>query len=202
MMRNYAHNVPRLGFAAIAALLLSSCVSFGAKAPPTMLVLSPAKMVSSGTAKTGAPKDALVVLLADVPQKLNTNRVPVQVDAGNVAYIKNAMWSDKPARLMQALLSETVAGKNGTFVLNEADTGGKAEHFLSGSLIEFGIDASRMEAVVAYDAVRMRKGQPISKKRFEAREPVSRIEAIPSGSALNIAANRVANDVADWLAEN
>jgi cholesterol transport system auxiliary component len=84
-------------------------------------------------------------------------------------------------------------------VLNETDAGGKATQYLSGSLLEFGVDASASEAVVVYDAVRLVRGQTVEKKRFEARRSVSAVEPGPTGIALNAAANDVAVQVSDWI---
>lgn len=180
-------------------LILASCVSFGAKAPPTLLVLTASSGVQSGAGQSGSPADALIILQPEVPQKINTNRVPVQIDASNIAYLKNAVWADKPARMMQNLLMETISAKTGRLVLNEVDAGGKAQQFLSGSLMEFGIDGSAMEAVVVYDAVKMVRGQVVEKKRFEAREAVTAIEPGPSGASLNRAANKIAGEIALWV---
>jgi cholesterol transport system auxiliary component len=182
------------------AVLLAGCVNLGGKAPPSLLVLTPQQGVAGGTAYSGAAKDALVILIPEVPRKLETTRVPVQIDSANIAYLTNAVWADKPARLMQMLLMETVAAKNGRLVLNEVDAGGKAEHYLAGTLLEFGIDATRNEAIVVYDAVRLQNGKPIEKRRFEAREAVVEVKPAAAGAALNQAANSIANDISAWLA--
>lgn len=182
-----------------ASLALASCVSFGSKAPPQLLVLTASESVASGTAKTGEAKDALVVLIPNTPRKIDTVRVPVQIDESSIAYLKDASWADKPARLMQDLLAETISAKTKQFVLNEPDTLGKAERFLSGELSEFGIDSNTQEAVVVYDAVKLVRGQAVDTRRFEAREPVTAVEPVYAGSALNKAANRVAADVAAWV---
>ena len=178
---------------------LAACVSFGAKAPPSLLVLTATNSVQGGAVQSGATSDALIILQPEVPQKINTNRVPVQVDNSSIAYLKDAVWADKPARMMQMLLMETVSAKTGRLVLNEVDAGGKAQQFLTGSLMEFGIDASSMEALVVYDAVKLVRGQVVEKKRFEARSPVVSVEAAPAGAALNLAANNVAAEVAAWV---
>jgi cholesterol transport system auxiliary component len=181
------------------SLVLTACVSFGAKAPPSLLVLTATTNVQGGAVQTGSPADALIVLLPEVPRKIDTNRVPVQIDDSNVAYLQDAVWADKPARMMQMLLMETVSAKTGRLVLNEVDAGGKAQQFLSGSLMEFGIDSQAMEAVVVYDAVKLVRGEAIEKKRFEARETVTAIEPGPAGIALNRAANRLAAEMAAWV---
>ena len=181
------------------ALTLGACVSFGGKAPPSLLVLTATNSVANGTAKSGGAGDALIVLLPEASRKLDSNRVPVQIDDSSIAYLKDAVWADKPSRLMQSLLMETIAAKTGRLVLNETDAGGKATQYLSGSLLEFGVDASASEAVVVYDAVRLVRGQTVEKKRFEARRPVSAVEPGPTGIALNAAANDVAVQVSDWI---
>jgi cholesterol transport system auxiliary component len=194
-MKNIRHAI----FAGTIALSLGACVSFGGKAPPSLLVLTAANSVASGTAKSGGSSEALIVLLPEAPRKLDSNRVPVQIDDSSIAYLKDAVWADKPSRLMQSLLTETIAAKTGRLVLNETDAGGKATQYLSGSLLEFGVDATASEAVVVYDAVRLVRGQTVEKKRFEARRSITAVEPGPAGIALNAAANDVAVQVSEWI---
>ena len=195
-----SRKITRLLLIIVASATISACVSFGGdKTPAALLVLSPVSVVKSGAAQSGAAREAVVVLLPEVPRKLDTNRVPVQVDQSTIAYLKGAIWADKPARLMQQLLNETIAATTSRLVLNEIDTGGKAEEFVSGTLVEFGIDARNLQAVVVYDAVKLVRGQPVQKRRFEAREAIGAIEPGPSGVGLNKAANSVAADIAKWL---
>lgn len=179
-------------------MALGACVSFGGKAPASMLVLTADNVVAAGTARTATATDALVIQIPQVPRKLDTNRVPVQIDASSIAYLKDAFWADKPARLMQMLVAETVSAKTGNLVLNEVDAGGKAARYISGSLLEFGIDAETNEAVVTYDVVKIIRGSATEKRRFEARRPLTAISPAPAGAALNAAANEVAGQIADW----
>jgi cholesterol transport system auxiliary component len=197
-MNKHAH-LSRVLLAGALSLSLGACVSLGAKAPPSMLVLTANNVVTGGTARSANVRDALIILAPDVPRKLDTNRVPVQIDDSSIAYIKDAFWIDKPARLMQLLLTETVTAKSGRLVLNEVDAGGKAQQFISGSLLEFGVDAATNEAVVVYDAVKLVHGQPTEKRRFEARKSMAKVEAAAAGTALNDAANDVAVQIADWI---
>ncbi len=183
-------------------LALSACVSFGAKAPPTLLVITAESQVPGGAMKSGEAADGMIVLMPDVPRKLDTNRVPVQISDGSIAYLKDAFWADKPSRLMQLLLIETLSAKTGKLILSEVEAGGKAGSYLSGSLSEFGIDARSNQAVVVYDAVKVVRGKPLQKQRFEAREALSEILPDASSASLNKAANKVAVDVAVWVAAN
>lgn len=194
-LKNFAKVLP-----AIAACALTGCISFGSEPPPSLLVLTPENRVSEGTMRTGLRSAALVVLEPEVPRKLATNRVPVLIDASRIAYLTDAVWADKPAKLLQQLIGETIAAKNGRLVLNNADAAGKEDEQLSGALIEFGIEEDTMEAVVMFDAVQLRGGASVRKKRFEARESLTEIEHVQAGNALNAAANEVAEQVAEWIA--
>ncbi len=180
--------------------LVSACVSFGgAKPPPFLLSLTPDTQVDAGAVRTGPQAGALVVRLPSTPQKLNNLRVPVQTSTTGIAYLKEATWVDKPARLFHGLLTETIAAKNNRLVLTPTQAGGKAETFLSGELVNFGLDGPSLTVTVTYDAVKMLEGQPVEKRRFEASEPVYAAEAGPVGEALNSAANKVVLEVADWI---
>nr|GFD57848.1 hypothetical protein [Tanacetum cinerariifolium] len=67
-------------------------------------------------------------------------------------------------------------------------------------LRNFGLDAATREAVVTYDAALTRAGETsVEKRRFEARVPVTSIDAGSAGPALSQAANQVAAQAADWV---
>lgn len=183
-----------------APLLLAGCVSFGdAESPPFLLSLSPDSTLDAGAVRSGSQSGALVVRLPATPQKLNNLRVPVQTSATGIAYLKEAVWVDKPARLFQGLLTETIAAKNNRLVLTSTQASGKAETYLSGELVNFGLDGPGLKVMVTYDAIKMRDGQPVEKRRFEASESVFAAEPGPVGEALNSAANKVVSEVADWI---
>lgn len=78
------------------ALTLGACVSFGGKAPPSLLVLTATNVVPNGTSKSGASSEALIVLLPEAPRKLDSNRVPVQIDDSSIAYLKTRFGPISP----------------------------------------------------------------------------------------------------------
>ena len=199
-MTNLIHASKRTFLLLGCSLSLASCVSFGgAEAPTALLTLTAGASVSDGTMRSGERKDALVILLPETPRKLNTARIPVQVSDSSIAYLKDAVWADKPAKLWQELLAETIAARTNRLVLNNVDAGGKEKSQLSGVLIEFGVDAATSEAVIVYDAVKLRDSKTVEKKRFEIRKPVVSVEAATAGDALNDAANELAAEISDWV---
>jgi len=199
MIRNF-RLLKAIGLLAIIPAL-SACVSFGGvEPPPSLLTLSPDQELAAGATQSGPQTGSLVVALPAAPQKLNTIRVPVQTSGGTgIAYLKDAVWVDKPARLFQDLLSETIAARNNRLVLTATEAGGKAQTYITGELVNFGLDGPSLTVTVTYDAVKMTKDQPVEKKRFEARESVFAAEPGPVGEGLNRAANKVAVDVAEWV---
>jgi len=180
-----------------ALLLLGGCISFGAKPPPTLFDLTAENPAPAGASQSGSLASALVVEVPEAPLELNVTRVAVQIDQSNVAYVKKAAWVERPARLMQRLLAETIRARGSRVVL-ESETGSGNSEVLSGRLLAMGYDKASVSAVVRLDAIRTSGGR-IQTRRFEASQPAGKGEAETLGPALNRAANDVARQVADWV---
>jgi cholesterol transport system auxiliary component len=183
----------------LGALTLAGCISFGEKPPPSLLTLTPAAMVASGTERSAAAGSAVTVVTPTVPQALQTLRVPVQATPTSIAYIKDAQWVEQPNRLFQHLLAETIAARTGRVVLDARQSTLDPGTRLTGTLQSFGLDAASGQAVVIYDAELARnQGEMVETRRFTAQAPAS---ANPQSiaTALNACANQVATQVADWL---
>jgi cholesterol transport system auxiliary component len=180
-----------------ALLLLGGCLSFGPKVPPTVFDLTAENPAPSGAGQSGSLASALVVEVPEAPLALNVTRIPVQIDASNLAYVKKAAWVERPARLFQRLLAETIRAKGGRLVL-ESEPGNGHSEVLSGRLLAMGFDAPSNTAVVRFDAMRTGKGGTVQVKRFEASQGASAKPEV-LGPALNRAANDVARQVAEWV---
>ena len=181
------------------SMLLAGCLSFGAKTPDSLLSLTPATTVAAGTVINGDIAQAIAVEEPETPTKLANTRVPVQVDDTNIAYVKDAMWVDKPSRLFRRLLGETIRARGNRLVIDHDDPALTPTNQLRGTLIDFGYDARTSSVVVTYDAVRDVNGTQVRTRRFSASVPGVTPEAAPVGAALNTAANEVASQVADWV---
>ena len=183
-----------------ASLVLSGCVSFGSKPPPQLLTLTADNMVAAGQNVRNEGLPSLEVMMPEVPRKLATPRVPVQVDATSIAYVKKAQWTEAPRDLFGRLLAQTIAADGTVFVIGEDQYGLQPDRRLSGDLLDFGVDARSREAVVTYDAVLTDSKNDLAvRRRFTARVPVSDIRAKKIAEPLNRAANQVAQEVAAWV---
>lgn len=183
-----------------AALTLAGCVSFGGEVPDNLLTLTPDLSAPAGSGHSGTRENAIAIHEPEVPAEVDVLRVPVRVDAVNIAYLKDATWVEKPARLFRRLLAETVRVRTDRLVIDGDDPSLFAETHLRGTLREFGYDAARRAVVVRFDAVRQAGDGRVETQRFEAIEPDVAPEAGAVGFALNRAANAVAKQVADWTA--
>ena len=184
----------------VAMLPLAGCISFGAKPPPTLLTLTSQSAVAVGQNQDSATAKSITIQVPVVPQSLATARVPVQATPTSIAYVTDAQWAEPPARLFARLVSDTVAARTGRVVLSTVQSVGDPSAQLGGELRSFGLDATTREAVVTFDASLTRVGKTtVEKHRFEARVPVSAIDAPSAAAGINQAANQVATQVADWI---
>lgn len=186
--------------ATIAALALSGCVSFGAEPPESLLTLTSSLTAPAGEQIAGEGAPSVRVFEPDTSARLAVPRVPVQVNATEIAYLKEAFWVEKPARLFRNLLAETMRARGGWLVLDVEDPGIGADTSLHGTLRDFGYDAQTSSVIVRYDAMWKDADGAVKTRRFEAIESGVIAEGAPVGAALNRAANDVAGQVADWIA--
>lgn len=183
-----------------AALALSGCIRFGAEPPASLLTLTSSQQIAADTQRTATAGDAITVSVPSVPQALANNRVAVADGDTALAYVKDALWAEPPARLFQRLLSETISARTGKVVIDTRALNLDPGVVLTGSLKSFGLDARTSQAVIVYDAAMSRDaGRQVVTRRFEARVPVTAIEPALAGAALNQAANQIAEQVAAWV---
>lgn len=190
-----------LALLVLLALGLAGCISLGGRPPESLLTLSPAMRASAGSGATATQELAVIAVLAlDAPAKLDVLRVPVQVSDTELAYLQEAFWVEKPARLFRHLLSETLRARSGgaVLVLDGDETIAHPTTILRGTLIDMGYEARSRAVVVRFDAIRVDQAGTATTRRFEAREEGVPAKARAVGAALNRAANAVALEAAEW----
>jgi cholesterol transport system auxiliary component len=193
--------IRKAGWVAVvaAAMALTGCISLGAEPPAQLLNLTPANPAPAGSAASGDIDAAVAILDLQTPQKLNVTRVPVVVDGSNLAYLKDAEWVEKPARLFGRLLADTVRAKGSRLVVSGTDLEYAAATKLSGTLAAMDYDSTRGSAIVRFDAVLQTGERQILTRRFESEVTGIAAEPVAVGAALNTAANDVADQVAEWV---
>ena len=191
----------KLLLTALGALAMPGCVSLGGGGDPPdqLLTLSASAMAPAGAGQQGTMANALAVAEPSVPQHLANTRVPVRVNGTSLAYLKDAIWVERPSRLFQQVVAETIRAGGTRLVVSGGDLDYAAETQLTGELAAMDYDASARSVVVRYDAVLRLPGGEVRTRRFEARVSGVAPEALSVAPALNRAANEVAAQVADWV---
>ncbi|UZK65406.1 ABC-type transport auxiliary lipoprotein family protein [Sphingomonas sp. M1-B02] len=186
--------------APLLATSLAGCISFGAKPPASLLTLVSAVTLPVGESQRSNVAATITISVPTVAQELSSSRIPVHSGGTAIAYVKDAQWVERPSQLFARLMGDTITARTGRLVLSTRQSQLDPGAYLMGELRSFGVDADTSEAVVTFDAALVRGSETvIEKRRFEARVPVTPIEAAPVGAALNQAANQVAAQVADWV---
>ena len=184
---------------ALLAIPLAGCVSLTPEPPEQLLTLTPASTAPTGADVGGTAEAALALVEPEAEQRLDVTRVPVQVNESSVAYLKDAVWIEKPTRLFRQLVAETIRARGGRLVVGEGDLAYGAATKLSGRLLDMGYDAASGSVVVRYDAVLQTPDGNVRTRRFESRVPGVAADVGAVGPALNQAANQIAAEVAAWV---
>ena len=194
---------PLIALATLAAL--AACgplVQIGGndKVPTALLTLR------ATAAPVAGPRDVtrtLSVVTPLVPGPLQTLRLPVVTQNTELAYLTGATWAEQPNRQFAHVLADTIAAK-GVTVIDARQTTIGATRVLSGTLGEFGLDArdvGALKVVIRYDALLTGDGgKTLGVRRFDASAPVASNAPGEVAVALNAVANRVAGEVAEWVA--
>lgn len=180
-------------------VLLSACVSLGAEPPPSLLNLTADLQAPVGETRSVSAAQTMIVAEPDVPAEIDVLRVPVRVSDTSIAYLQDAVWVEKPARLFRRLLAETIRARTGRTVLDGDVVGLGAASELRGTLREFGYNAANASVVLQYDAVLQTGEDNTATRRFIAKVDGVPAEAGPVGDALNRAANDLASQVTQWV---
>lgn len=171
----------------------------GGKAPTILYDLTPSAPATGAVARQSAAGSAVTIRVPVVSKELRTNRVPVQVNPVQVAYVEDLQWVDTPDRLFQNLLAETVRRTTSRVVLDPKQPALDPGLSVSGELHQFGYDAQRGLVIVRYEAALASDGGTSVQSRTFISEIPSDGTAATVAPALNAGANQVALQVAQWI---
>jgi cholesterol transport system auxiliary component len=187
------------GILLAACLLLSGCLSLGGDVPDQLISLTPQVTAPAGEMSATETSRAIIILDPEASRALDVTRVPVRIDDSSVAYLEDAVWVDRPARLLRGLLAETIRARTGRLVVEAGEFDVKDMQVLSGRLLNMGYDAPAQSVVVRFDAVLEDEGGKVRSRRFESIVPGIAPQAAQVAPALNEAANDIAAQVAEWV---
>lgn len=183
----------------VAGCSLGGMLGGGGKAPAVLYTLTSTVPQAAAPTRSAPVGEAVTIRTPAIPKELRTTRAPAVLGPTQVQYVTNLQWVDTPDRLFQDLLAETVTRMTNRVVLDPQQATLDPGATIAGNLSRFGYDAQEGMVVVRYDAAMTRAGgTAVATRRFEAREPADGTAASVA-PAINVAANRVAMEVAQWV---
>ena len=128
-----------------------------------------------------------------ISKELRTTRVPVQVNAVQVAYVEDLQWVDTPDRLFQDLLAETIRRTTSRVVLDPQQ-----------AALDPGVCRQRRAAAVrlrrasagSWSCATTRRWRPAAAPASQTRRFLAELPADGTAATVGPALNRAANQVA------
>ena len=182
-------------------LLLAGCgplVKIGESGP------APLRFTLAAEAVDQTPVNLPMLRVEDLetPAELGVNRLAVRVGTQEVRYLGGAIWTDKPARLLRALIAERLRGASSNAIVGPGQMDLAPSWKLSGRLIAFQAQAGSGPAdrvEIATEMMLLRGPSLIASRRFSASAPAISDRPADLAAASNKAANQVAGEIAAWV---
>ena len=186
--------------AAVASLLLGGCAGGGAP-PATFDLLAPKVMTLT------APKPATFQLVVNEPRavrSLETDRILVKPSAAQISYYKNAVWSDRLPRLLQARLVEAFQNAGLVSAVGSRADRLDADIEMASEVRAFQVDIdggqARAHASLYVKVIDGKNGRMIASRGFESQTPTSATDVNQMVVALNQSFDKILHDVVPWVA--
>ncbi len=186
--------------AVLAGLLLGGCAGGGAP-PATFDLLAPKVMTLT------APKPATFQLVVNEPRavrSLETDRILVKPSAAQISYYKNAVWSDRLPRLLQARLVEAFQNAGLVSAVGSRADRLDADIEMASEVRAFQVDIeggqAQAHASIYVKVIDGKTGRMIASRGFESQTPTSATDVNQMVVALNQSFDKILHDVVPWVA--
>jgi cholesterol transport system auxiliary component len=176
------------------ALLLGAC---GSGAVPTTFDLT----ALPGAARSGGARRSIVVAEPVGLQPFEADRIIVREPGGAVSYLGGGQWADRLPRLVQTRVIQSLENANRLKSVSRPGDKVAADTVLITELRAFDINAGTREAVVDLSAklVQESSGTVVAAKVFQARVPVTAVNAAVAANGLDRALSLVLADLVRWI---
>jgi cholesterol transport system auxiliary component len=176
---------------------LGACAGLFSKAAPATYDLTAPR----GPRVGGGVGGLLVVAEPSALAILETERIVVRPNQGQVAYLADAQWSDRLPRLLQARLLQTFENTSHLRTVGRPGERLTADYQLVTDIRAFNLGAvsgAMAEVEIAAKVVSDRSGRIVGARVFRAYVPASSTEAAAAAAALDAAFGEVAIEIVKW----
>lgn len=186
---------------ALSGALLGGCLGSNVTPPATYDLVAPKVMTLT------APRPAKFQLVVNEPsavRSLETDRIMVRSGA-RVAYYKDAAWSDRLPRLMQARMVEAFQNAGLVSAVGSRADRLDADYELTTQVQAFQVEvegaSAQAHANLFIKVVDGDNGRMVASRGFESRVPTSSKDAGEMVNSLNQAFDNVLREVVPWVAK-
>lgn len=186
---------------ALSGALLGGCLGSNVTPPATYDLVAPKVMTLT------APRPAKFQLVVNEPsavRSLETDRIMVRSGA-RVAYYKDAAWSDRLPRLMQARMVEAFQNAGLVSAVGSRADRLDADYELTTQVQAFQVEvegaSAQAHANLYIKVVDGDNGRMVASRGFESRVPTSSKDAGEMVNSLNQAFDNVLREVVPWVAK-
>lgn len=186
--------------AALTSLLLGGCAGGGVP-PATFDLLAPKVMTLT------APKPATFQLVVNEPRavrSLESDRILVKPGPAQISYYKNAVWSDRLPRLLQARFVEAFQNAGLVSAVGSRADRLDADIEMATEVRAFQIDIdggqAQAHASLYVKVIDGKNGRMIASRGFESQTPTSATDVNQMVVALNQSFDKILHDVVPWVA--
>jgi cholesterol transport system auxiliary component len=179
------------------ALPLGACASLFSKAAPATYDLTAPRGPKVG----GGVGGQLLVAEPTALAILETERIVVRPNPGQVAYLADAQWSDRLPRLVQARLLQTFENSSHLRTVGRPGERLTADYQLVTDIRAFNlatVQGAVAEVEIAVKIVSDQSGRIVGARVFRAYVPASSSEGPAATAAMDAAFGEVALEVVKW----
>lgn len=183
-----------------AAALLAGC-SAGGPAPATFDLLAPRVMTLT------APKPAEFQLVVNEPRavrSLETDRILVKPGPAQISYYKDAVWSDRLPRLMQARLVEAFQNAGLVSAVGSRADRLDADIEMASELRAFQVEITggqaKAHASLYVKVIDGKTGRMVASRGFDSETSTSATNVDQMVVSLNQSFDKILHDVVPWVA--
>lgn len=186
-----------VGFILAGTLLVSGCSTLiSSPAPTTYDLTAPTQVTARGNGRA-----QIMIAEPSALQALNSDRILVRPNDGQVTYLPGAQWADRLPVLVQARLIQTFENAHRIGMVGRPDDKFTPDDLLVTEIRDFQIEASGSPVAVVTIAARVvnqSTGRIAAASLFTARVPAGGMGGQQTTAALDQALRKVLIDIMAW----
>ncbi len=195
---------------AVCLVSLSGCGPLvelpGSGPAPRLFRIDPMTAINTQTV-LGQDRPIVIVHEPEMPAALAIDRIAVIPQANEVQYLSDARWVDKPPRIIQSFLAESLNNLGLVTAIGAEAEAVSAEYHLFTIFDDFNITASANEAPPSVEIsarihlVEAQSSRLVASEQLSARSPLNTVDPHEAMNGFRESLGQIANSINDLIAD-